>query len=80
MVTKSEVLTAISQALEVERVGMEDSDKTVDTWDSLGQLSIQTNLSFLTGGESEEIPELAIAYSVEQIIALLFSAGLLNDH
>jgi hypothetical protein len=80
MLSKVELLTAISNALEVESVGMADSDDTIDTWDSLGQLSIQTNLSSLTGGESDEISELAVAYSVKQIVALLSAAGLLNDY
>jgi hypothetical protein len=72
------VMAAIADALDVESVTMEDSDLTVDTWDSLGQLSIQTKLSVLTAGASEDIEELAVVYSVQHIFNLLGEAGLLE--
>lgn len=78
MVRKTEVLGAIAGALELETIGDDDSHLTIETWDSLGQLSIQTKLSELTGGASEDLQGIALAFSVKRILGLLEDAGLLE--
>lgn len=75
-VTEVDVMRAIAQSLEVEDVSMEDSSETIEFWDSLGQLSIQANLSALTGGRSDALEALPRAYSVKTILRLLLDAGI----
>ena len=78
MIAKSELLSLLAEALEVQTVSDDDSSSTIETWDSLGQLSIQAKLSATTDGKSDQAPELAVAGSVEEIIAALRSLGLMQ--
>ena len=78
MFEKSEILSLLAEALEVQTVSDDDSSSTIETWDSLGQLSIQAKLSAITNGKSDQAPELAVAGSVEEIVVALRSLGLIQ--
>ena len=78
MLTVEEVLSAIATSLEVDEVSLEDSDETLEKWDSLGQLAIQTSLGKLSGGRSDELADLAFSFSVVSILEILRAAGLMR--
>jgi hypothetical protein len=78
MLTVDEVFSAVAAALEVNEVSIEDSDQTIEQWDSLGQLAIQTALSKLSGGRSDELEDLAFSFSLFSILETLRSGGLIE--
>jgi hypothetical protein len=73
-----DVLGAIAASLEVDEVGLADSDQTLEKWDSLGQLAIQTSLGKLSGGRSDELGDLAFSFSVASILEVLHAGGLIE--
>ncbi|MBI9112697.1 hypothetical protein [Maridesulfovibrio ferrireducens] len=76
---KAKVLTLIQEVLDQkEAVTMTDSHQTLEKWDSLAQLQILTRIDQETDGKAANIPELAIALSVEEIIGTLDSHGLID--
>lgn len=79
MVTEAQVISSISSALNGERVSLEDTDKTLTRWDSLGHLLIQIAMSDLTAGQTDSIEGFSEASSVRQILAKLLEAGLLIE-
>lgn len=68
----------LADALDVESVNEHDSSSTIENWDSLGQLSIQSKLSAMTEGKSDEAPDLALAGTVDEIVAALRSLDLMQ--
>jgi acyl carrier protein len=73
------VFEAMESALQIEprSLTLSSSSKNIDEWDSLGQLSILTELDKLFDGKVAEINEMAEADSVESIIYLLKNKGLI---
>ena len=74
----SELLSLLAEALDVDGVSERDASSTIENWDSLGQLSIQAKLSAMTEGESDQAPELAVAGTVDEIVAVLRSLDLMQ--
>ena len=76
---KNKILVLISEALEVDssKINMDTKLGDLEEWDSLGQLSILTELDKLFDGKVAEINEMAEADSVESIIYLLKNKGLI---
>jgi len=77
-VTVIQVLEELAVALEVADVLESDTESSIDTWDSLGQIAIQTRLSILTNGASDEIQGLAMAESVSEILESLRKFGIVK--
>lgn len=76
---QAQVLTLIQEALDQqEPVTMKDSSQTLEKWDSLAQLQILMKIDQATEGKAANIPELAIALSVETIIETLKANGLID--
>ncbi|SDK52558.1 hypothetical protein SAMN05660337_0723 [Maridesulfovibrio ferrireducens] len=76
---KAKVLTLIQEALDQKKaVTMADSSQTLEAWDSLAQLQILMRIDQETDGKAANIPELAIALSVQAIIETLDSHGLID--
>ena len=73
------VFEAMESALQIEprSLTLSSASKNIDEWDSLGQLSILTELDKLFDGKVAEINEMAEADSVESIIYLLKNKGLI---
>jgi acyl carrier protein len=73
------VFEAMESALQIEPRSLTLSSSSTDIveWDSLGQLSILTELDKLFDGKVAEINEMAEADSVESIIYLLKNKGLI---
>ena len=79
MITSQALLESIRKALENENVGFESNSENTEGWDSLGQLSILSELDRITNGKSSEIEDLAVCMSVEQLSEKLKSDKLLLD-
>ena len=79
MITSQALLESIRKALENENVGFESNSENTEGWDSLGQLSILSELDRITDGRSSEIDDLAVCMSVEQLSEKLKSDKLLLD-
>lgn len=78
LLTKNEVIGIVKTALEVAVVDENSSSETISEWDSLGHLSILTALDGATNGAVSDLTDLAKAYSVKAILALLDSKSLLS--
>lgn len=76
---KAKILTLIQEVLELKKaVTLSDSSDTLDAWDSLAQLQILMRIDQETEGKAANIPELAIALSVQKIIETLDANGLFD--
>ncbi|WP_319763600.1 hypothetical protein [Maridesulfovibrio sp.] len=76
----NKVLKLIQEALDQkEPVTLNDSSETLEQWDSIAQLQILMLIDQETGGKAANIPELAIALSVQTIIDTLKDHGLFDD-
>ncbi|WP_291329262.1 hypothetical protein [Desulfovibrio sp. UCD-KL4C] len=76
---KSELLEIIKEILNHKKdITIADSSQTLDAWDSLAQLQILMRIDQATGGKAANIPELAIALSVQEIITTLDANGLID--
>lgn len=79
MITRQELLNAVRQALENPEVNLESNSENTEGWDSLGQLSIFSNLDEITSGKSSEIQDMASCKSIQQLIDKFKSANLITD-
>ena len=79
MVTEQQVIEVIAKALNIknEEVTALSSTANVESWDSLGHLSILTALDKKFDGKVAEIGEMAEAESLDKIINLLKSNSLI---
>lgn len=76
----NKVLELIQEALDQkEPVTINDSSENHEKWDSIAQLQVLMLIDQETGGKAANIPELAIALSVENIISTLEAHGLIDD-
>jgi acyl carrier protein len=75
---QKEFLIAISEALEVDPniINMELKLGDLEEWDSLGHLTILSNLDSLTGEKASEIKDFGSLGSLQAIWNALVSAGL----
>ena len=69
----------IKTALEVEIITIDDSIDTVESWDSLAQLSILVAIDQETEGRASKISELASALSVKKLIDILEKNDLISE-
>ncbi len=78
---KNEFLEAIASALEVdiELVNMDLKIDDIPEWDSLGQLTILTQLDDMTSGKADEIPNIGTMESLSEIWSALKEAGLTSE-
>ena len=79
MITREGLLETLREVLENEDVNFESDSDNTEGWDSLGQLSILSQLDKLTNGESSEIDDLASCMSFEQLADKLKSINWLSD-
>lgn len=75
---KIEFLKAISEALEVDPslINMELKLGDLEEWDSLGHLTILSNLDALTNEKASDIKDFGSLGSLEEIWGALVKAGL----
>ena len=80
MLDINELFTLIAESLDVEIdiINETSSSESIDEWDSLGHLSILSELDEVTNGKASEVEELAAALKIEDLIKILSNAGLLN--
>ena len=80
MITKKQVISCISKALEVPNTKIKDNstDEDFEKWDSLGHLEILLSLDKILKGKAIEIEDLAQAYSVKKILTVLRKNKLLS--
>mgnify|MGYP001489180357 CR=1 FL=1 len=73
MFSENEIFETIAEALELNKdlINIKSSQENIEKWDSLGQLSILSLMDEKTNGKIADIPELASAYSVQEIINIL---------
>lgn len=73
MIQLDQLILEIAQALEVEASSLtvETTSEQVETWDSLGQISILARLDDLLDNVTERLPKLAEASSVKEIADIL---------
>ena len=79
MVTEQQVIEVIANALNIksDEITASSSTANVESWDSLGHLSILTALDQRFDGKIAEIGEMAEAESLDKIINLLKSKSLI---
>jgi len=79
IITKSEVITVIETALEMQPGLLLDNTKAeeVEAWDSLGQLSILVALDKLFSGKIASLTEMAEADSISKILTILSKKNLI---
>jgi len=76
---KEKVLRTISAAFENKRpISADDTMDTVEEWDSLGHLSVLTELDKAFGGKVAGIDGMSQARSVREIISLLAEAKVID--
>ena len=80
MITKKQVISCISKALEVPASKIKDNsiDEDFEKWDSLGHLEILLSLDKILKGKAIEIEDLSQAYSVKKILNVLKKNKLLS--
>ena len=78
-ILKTDVIAAIESALELDFGTLTPltSAEDVENWDSMGQLNILLALDQLFDGEVANIPDMAEAESITQIIDILLQHKLL---
>jgi hypothetical protein len=78
-ITQSEVILVIEKALEMKPGQLKESTSAaeVESWDSLGQLSILVALNKLFEGKIANITEMAEADSLPKILNILKQHSLL---
>tara|TARA_B100001057_G_C22807550_1_gene934094 strand:- start:730 stop:975 length:246 start_codon:yes stop_codon:yes gene_type:complete len=78
---KNEFFEAIASALEVEVkvISLELKIDDIPEWDSLGQLTILSQIDDMTDGKASEIPKIGTMESLEDIWNALVGAGLASD-
>lgn len=79
MITRQALLETLREVLENEDVGFESNSDNTEGWDSLGQLSILSELDQITNGKSSGIDDLASCMSVQQLAEKLKSINFLSD-
>jgi len=81
MLTNETVFEIVAKALELDpaEVTRGTSTETVGNWDSLAHLAILERLDWETRGKSAHVQGLAFAFSVQDILENLKSAGLHVD-
>lgn len=80
MVSQEDCLRVIADALQVASVSQEDSQLTIEKWDSVGHLVLQIELSNLTDGRTDNIEGFSELTSVGAILGRLVSEGLLESN
>lgn len=78
-ITQADVMSAIEKALELQPGSLAEAARAneIESWDSLGQLSILVALDKLFDGKIAGIAEMAEADSVGKILAILRQNSLL---
>jgi len=73
MIDEDKVINIVSQILQLENgeITSVSSSENTENWDSLNHLSILISLDQLLGGRAANIPELATATSIKEIVTLL---------
>lgn len=79
MISQEDCVRVIADALQVASVAREDSQLTVEKWDSVGHLVLQIELSNLTNGRTDEIEGFSELTSVDAILGLLIAEGLVES-
>jgi acyl carrier protein len=79
MITRQALLETLKEVLENEEVGFESNSDNTEGWDSLGQLSILSELDQITNGKSSEIDDFASCMSFEELAEKLKSINWLAD-
>ena len=79
-VSEREILEIIQDTLELEGkvLAIDSSMEDLEEWDSIGHLSILTNLDKVFEGKAAEIQELATADSVQKILQVLRDNALID--
>ena len=78
--TEQEVMKVVQSALRIDQpLTMSSSADTIPEWDSLGQINIIVALDEALGGGVSEMQDMALASSVDKIVALLRSSDKISD-
>lgn len=78
-ISQHDVITAIEKALKIQPglLGENTQAEEVEGWDSLGQLSILTDLDVLFDGKIADISDMVGANSIPKILTILRQHSLL---
>ncbi|MFL2693710.1 MAG: hypothetical protein ACJ0G1_08385 [Gammaproteobacteria bacterium] len=76
-----ELFDNIAESLDLESgsISIESSSENIDSWDSLGHITILGMLDDATNGTSADIVDLTQATSVAEIVQILSDNGMLDD-
>tara|TARA_B110000438_G_scaffold303581_1_gene365778 strand:+ start:5663 stop:5905 length:243 start_codon:yes stop_codon:yes gene_type:complete len=78
--TINELFNIIEESISIDKdeITDETSTENVAGWDSLGHITLLSELDEITDGASADIPELANVSSVKELIAILKDNNLLD--
>ena len=78
--TKDELFNIIEESISIDKdeITDETSTENVVGWDSLGHITLLSELDEITGGASADIPELANVSSIKELKAILKDNNLLD--
>ena len=73
MLSKDTIISVISKVLKVskKKININSGSENIESWDSLAQLSILSELDKKTKGKVLKIQEISTDYSVKKIIKVL---------
>lgn len=73
MISEQTVIDTVSDVLELQNgeITSVSSSENTEKWDSLNHLGILISLDNLLNGQAANIPELATATSIKEIVTLL---------
>lgn len=73
LLSKDDIVGVIIKVLKVskKKININSGSENIETWDSLAQLSILSELDKKTKGKIFKIQEISTAYSVKEIIKVL---------
>tara|TARA_S200000501_G_C20574829_1_gene634577 strand:+ start:269 stop:514 length:246 start_codon:yes stop_codon:yes gene_type:complete len=73
LLSKDTIMSVISKVLKVnkKKININSGSENIESWDSLAQLTILSELDKKTKGKVLKIQEISTAYSVKKIIKVL---------
>ena len=73
LLSKDTIISVISKVLKVnkKKININSGSENIESWDSLAQLTILSELDKKTKGKVLKIQEISTAYSVKKIIKVL---------
>jgi len=76
LLSKKSVIASVCKALKIKKINMNSGSENIDSWDSLAQLTILSELDKKTNGKIFNIHDISRATSVKDIIKVLKKAKL----